>query len=102
METRPTQRSTQSPLDERDPNRLELETSSPTTAVLALVGEHDVAQHAMRRERMDRAASRRRHLVVAPTARPVAAVVELTPLAELIRIYPSLERAREALETGDE
>jgi hypothetical protein len=29
-------------------------------------------------------------------------VVELTRLAELIRIYPSLESAREALETAGE
>ena len=134
METQPTERSTQSLLDQRDTNRVELETTSPTTAVLALVGEHDLAQHAMLREGIDRAASLRRQLVidlsrcafidsttislllyaqhevasnggrialvVAPTASPVAAVVELTRLAELIHIYPSLESAREALETA--
>ena len=133
METQPTERSTQSLLD---PNRVELETTSPTTAVLALVGEHDLAQHAMLRQGIDRAASLRRQLVidlsrcafidsttislllyaqhevasnggrialvVAPSASPVAAVVELTRLAELIRIYPSLESAREALETAGE
>lgn len=140
METEPTQSSTQARapvalIDERESNRVELETSSLSTAVLALVGEHDLAQHAMLRAGIDRAASRRRHLVidlsrcafidsttislllyaqdevasdggrialvVAPGASPVADVVEVTHLAELIPIYPSLASAREALEPGD-
>ena len=46
------------------PNRVEVEFFSTTTAIVALVGEHDLATHVVVKDALDLAARRRRHLVI--------------------------------------
>jgi anti-anti-sigma factor len=63
-----TERRRQHPADGTRPNRVEIETPSTACAIVALVGEHDLAEYAPLRDALDLAAARRRNLLIDLTA----------------------------------
>ena len=53
-----------SPMPGATANRVEIAFHSPTVAIVSLIGEHDLSQHAMLLEALGTAASRRRDVLV--------------------------------------